>query len=193
MTFIRFINCSTFISLTILLGQSTSSVNGFVRDDLNGEPISYANVFISNTSIGAATNRDGYFVISDISSGSYEINVSMIGYAVYKETIELSDTSSIRIEVRLKKQVIQGSEILVTAERQKFERSMESSQISLDIREINSAPAFIEPAVFRTLQMLPCVQTTSDFSSVLDVRSSTPYQSLIMLDRIVIHNPYHLG
>ena len=67
----------------------------------------------------------------------------MIGYAVYKETIELSDTSSTRIEVRLKKQAIQGSEILVTAERQKFERSMESSQISLNLREINSAPAFV--------------------------------------------------
>ena len=180
----RFFKYSVFTSLTILLGQSNYSVNGFVRDDLNGEPISYANVFISNTSIGAATNRDGYFVISDIPSGSYEINVSMIGYAVYKETIELSDTSSTRIEVRLKKQVIQGSEILVTAERQKFERSMESSQISLDIREINSAPAFIEPDVFRTLQMLPGVQTTSDFSSASYVRGSTPDQNLIMLDGI---------
>ena len=70
---------------------------------------------------------------------------------------------------------------------------MESSQISLDIREINSAPAFIEPDVFRTLQMLPGVQTTSDFSSALYVRGSTPDQNLIMLDGIVVYNPYHLG
>tara|TARA_X000001036_G_scaffold34843_2_gene28388 strand:+ start:1184 stop:3571 length:2388 start_codon:yes stop_codon:yes gene_type:complete len=176
-----------------LLGQNTSSINGFVRNDLNGEPISYANVFISNTSLGAATDRDGYFVISDIPSGTYEVNVSMIGYAVHKETIDLTNTSSIRIEVRMKEQVIKGSEILVTAERQKFERSIESSQISLDIREINSAPAFIEPDVFRTLQMLPGVQTTSDFSSALYVRGSTPDQNLIMLDGIVVYNPYHLG
>ena len=176
-----------------MLGQNTSSINGFVRNDLNGEPISYANVFISNTSLGAATDRDGYFVISDIPSGTYEVNVSMIGYAVHKETIDLTNTSSIRIEVRMKEQVIKGSEILVTAERQKFERSIESSQISLDIREINSAPAFIEPDVFRTLQMLPGVQTTSDFSSALYVRGSTPDQNLIMLDGIVVYNPYHLG
>ena len=176
-----------------MLGQNTSSINGFVRNDLNGEPISYANVFISNTSLGAATDRDGYFVISDIPSGTYEVNVSMIGYAVHKETIDLTNTSSMRIEVRMKEQVIKGSEILVTAERQKFERSIESSQISLDIREINSAPAFIEPDVFRTLQMLPGVQTTSDFSSALYVRGSTPDQNLIMLDGIVVYNPYHLG
>jgi len=175
------------------VAQNSSSINGFVRNDANGEPISYANVFISNTSIGAATNRDGYFVISNIPSGIHEVNVSMIGYAVHKETIDLTETSSIRIEVRMKEQVIEGSEVLVTAERQKFERSIESSQISLDIREINSAPAFIEPDVFRTLQMLPGVQTTSDFSSALYVRGSTPDQNLIMLDGIVVYNPYHLG
>tara|TARA_B100000959_G_scaffold120948_1_gene127094 strand:- start:2928 stop:5312 length:2385 start_codon:yes stop_codon:yes gene_type:complete len=175
------------------VAQNTSSINGFVRNNANGEPISYANVFISNTSIGAATNRDGYFVISDIPLGEYEVNVSMIGYAVHKEMVELFDGSPVRLEIGMKDQVIEGSEVLVTAERQKFERSIESSQISLDIREINSAPAFIEPDVFRTLQMLPGVQTTSDFSSALYVRGSTPDQNLIMLDGIVVYNPYHLG
>ena len=72
--------------VTTLMGANGSSVNGFVRNDLDGEPISYANVFISNTSLGAATNRDGYFVISGIPSGEYELNVSMIGYAIHKES-----------------------------------------------------------------------------------------------------------
>ena len=193
MFFLRSIKVIIFISLTFLVAQNTSSINGFVRNNVNGEPISYANVFISNTSIGAATNRDGYFVISDIPLGEYEVNVSMIGYAVHKEMVELFDGSPVRLEIGMKDQVIEGSEVLVTAERQKFERSIESSQISLDIREINSAPAFIEPDVFRTLQMLPGVQTTSDFSSALYVRGSTPDQNLIMLDGIVVYNPYHLG
>ena len=93
----------------------------------------------------------------------------------------------------MKEEALKGSEVLVTAERQKFERSMESSQIALDLREINSAPAFVEPDIFRTLQMLPGVQTTSDFSSALYVRGSTPDQNLIMLDGIAVYNPYHLG
>ena len=105
----------------------------------------------------------------------------------------LFEGRSIRLDIRLKKEVIQTEEILVTAERQKFQRSIESSQISLDLREINSAPAFVEPDIFRTLQMLPGVQTTSDFSSALYVRGSTPDQNLIMLDGISIYNPYHLG
>ena len=170
-----------------------ASINGFIRDDASGEPISYANVFLSNSSLGAATNSDGYFVISEIPLGLYELNATMIGYAVFKKKVDLSLGESIRLEIRLKEEAIKGTEVLVTAERQKFERSMESSQIALDLREINSAPAFVEPDVFRTLQMLPGVQTTSDFSSALYVRGSTPDQNLIMLDGIAVYNPYHLG
>ena len=179
-----------FLSASTLFSQS---INGFVREESSGEPISYANVFLSNTAFGAATSRDGYFVITDVPKGEYEFNVSMIGYSIYKEKINVSDTSSLRLDIRLKEEVIETSEILVTAERQKFERMIESSQISLDLREINSVPAFIEPDIFRTLQMLPGVQTSSDFSSALYVRGSTPDQNLIMLDGIAIYNPYHLG
>ena len=63
----------------------TASINGFIRDDASGEPISYANVFLSNSSLGAATNSDGYFVISEIPLGLYELNATMIGYAVFKK------------------------------------------------------------------------------------------------------------
>ena len=183
-----------FFIFGFLFSQSmTASINGFVREDASGEPISYANVFLSNSSIGAATNSDGYFVLSGIPLGLYEVNATMIGYAVFKEKVDLLNGESVRLEIRLMEEAIKGTEVLVTAERQKFERSMESSQIALDLREINSAPAFVEPDVFRTLQMLPGVQTTSDFSSALYVRGSTPDQNLIMLDGIAIYNPYHLG
>ncbi len=182
-----------FVFYLLVSNLLSQSINGFVREESTGEPISYANVFLSNTALGAATSRDGYFVITDVPKGGYEFNVTMIGYSVYKEKISVSDTASIRLEILLKEEVIETSEILVTAERQKFERAIESSQISLDLREINSVPAFIEPDIFRTLQMLPGVQTSSDFSSALYVRGSTPDQNLIMLDGIAIYNPYHLG
>lgn len=184
------------IFLIYVLSKSAlvaSSINGFVRDTKNGEPISYANVFLNNTALGAATNRDGYFVISKVPVGKYELNISMIGYEIFKQEVHIFDSEAIRVDILLKEQALEVMEILVTAERQKFERQMESSQISLDMREINSAPAFIEPDVFRTLQMLPGVQTTSDFSSALYVRGSTPDQNLIMLDGITVYNPYHLG
>ena len=56
-----------FLISGFLFSQSmTASINGFIRDDATGEPISYANVFLSDSPLGAATNSDGYFVITGI-------------------------------------------------------------------------------------------------------------------------------
>ncbi|MEC7746524.1 MAG: carboxypeptidase-like regulatory domain-containing protein, partial [Candidatus Neomarinimicrobiota bacterium] len=130
MSKIKFFKYSLLVLVCCLKAQTTSSINGFVRDDATGEPISYANVFLSKTTLGAAANRDGYFVISNVPLGSYEIKATMIGYGIYKQEISISEGQPIRLEIRLKEEVIETSEILVTAERQKFEKSMESSQIS---------------------------------------------------------------
>ena len=61
--------CSFLLFGLFTYAQETSTISGFVREDATGEPISYANVFLSNTGLGAATNNDGYFVITKIPSG----------------------------------------------------------------------------------------------------------------------------
>ena len=169
------------------------SITGFIRDHSNGEPLSYANVFLQGTSIGAATNQDGYYVIPKISVGKYELVVSMIGYEMETRSINLLEGMTVREDVRLNPTAISGEEILVTAERQKFREQIEPSRIQLNMRDIEKLPSFVEPDVFRILRLLPGVQTMNDFSSALYVRGSTPDQNLIMMDGITVYNPFHLG
>lgn len=169
------------------------SVNGFVRDDATGEPLFYVNVFLQDTDLGAATNQDGYFVIPKIPPGTYEIVVSIIGYQMKRQSLTIEAGENVRLDFRLTAQAIEGETINVTAAREKYRQTVEPSQVILDIREIQVAPAFIEADVFRTIQMLPGVQTLNDFSSALYVRGSTPDQNLIMLDGITVYNPYHIG
>ena len=185
---------SLFISLNIN-AQQMSSISGFVRDNSSGEPLSYVNVFVvvEGSYKGSATNQDGYYVISDLFPGDYNVNASIIGYKMISNNVTLVSNDDIRLDFRLEISALEGQEVNVSAERIKFQQSIESSQISLDLREINTVPGFIEADVFRTLQMLPGVQSGGDFSSALYVRGSTPDQNLIMLDGITIYNPYHLG
>ena len=185
---------SLFISLNIN-AQQRSSISGFVRDNSSGEPLSYVNVFVvvEGSYKGSATNQDGYYVISDLFPGDYNVNASIIGYKMISNNVTLVSNDDIRLDFRLEISALEGEEVNVSAERIKFQQSIESSQISLDLREINTVPGFIEADVFRTLQMLPGVQSGGDFSSALYVRGSTPDQNLIMLDGITIYNPYHLG
>src|SRR6185503_15852325 len=45
---------------------------------------------------------------------------------------------------------------------------------------------------FRTLQTLPGVAGTDEFSSKLSVRGGAPDQNLTLMDGVEIHNPYRL-
>ena len=169
------------------------SVSGFVREAANGEPLFYVNVFLKNTNYGAATNQEGYFVIPSVPPGEYEIMVSIIGYEDVKQKLILRTGKNQRIDFRLKVTAIEGEAVTVTAMRTKFKESMETSNINISMKEIKLTPGFIEADVFRTIQLLPGVQTLNDFSSALYVRGSTPDQNLIMLDGITVYNPFHLG
>jgi len=184
---------TAFILLLVFGWLSAQSVSGFVRENATGEPLFYVNVFLKNTHLGGATNQDGYYVIPKVPPGTYEIAVSIIGYKMELQTITLSTGEDLRLDFRLNVEAVEGQTINVTATREKFRQMVEPSQITLDVREINVAPAFIEADVFRTIQMLPGVQTLNDFSSALYVRGSTPDQNLIMLDGITVYNPYHIG
>ena len=190
-----FKNIFSIFFILAINAQQTSTISGFVRDNATGEPLSYVNVFvvIEDSYKGSATNQDGYYVISNLFPGEYNVNASIIGYKMTTNKVTLASDEKLRLDFRLNVSALEGQEVNVSAERIKFQQSIESSQISLNLREINTVPGFIEADVFRTLQMLPGVQSGGDFSSALYVRGSTPDQNLIMLDGITIYNPYHLG
>ncbi|MBT4283632.1 MAG: TonB-dependent receptor [Candidatus Marinimicrobia bacterium] len=173
--------------------NSAQSITGFVRDHSNGEPLSYANVFLQGTNIGAATNMDGYFVIPNVSSGNYDLVASMIGFEMQAISIIVVDEENIRKDFRLSATSLMSQEVIVTAERQQFRKQVEPSRIQLNMRDIERLPSFVEPDIFRILKLLPGVQTMNDFSSALYVRGSTPDQNLIMMDGITVYNPFHLG
>lgn len=178
------------LALTIKAGAA--SINGFVRAEATGEPLAFVNVFLKDTYIGTATGPDGYYVIPDVRPGTHEIFVSIIGYETIAQKVTVAQ-DNLRLDFRLKVTSLEGESVTVTAERMKFKEKMELSSTNLSLKEIKSAPGFIEADVFRAIQLLPGVQSLNDFSSTLYVRGSTPDQNLIMLDGITVYNPFHLG
>ena len=184
----------TLLTLLIVCQYvDAQTVSGFVRESASGEPLGYANVFVKETSIGAAANMEGYFVITNVPTGDQEIAVSVIGYEMKVKEIKIVENENVRLDFRLERTVVEGQAVDVFGETQKMRQLVEPSRITLDLRTLETMPAFIEPDLFRAVQMLPGVQTLNDYSSALYVRGSTPDQNLIMLDGITVYNPYHLG
>ncbi|MCF7809305.1 MAG: TonB-dependent receptor [Candidatus Marinimicrobia bacterium] len=168
-------------------------VNGFLRDAQTGEPLLYANVSLKNTGMGAASDNMGYYIIQSIPPGKYTLQVLMIGYE--RAELEISVVAGLeeRYDFEIEPSSVQGEEVIVTGDRQRFEKEIEVSAVSLSMRDVKTMPAFVEADIFRSIQLLPGVQSSSDFSSALVVRGGSPDENLIMLDGIEIYNPFHLG
>lgn len=76
----------SFFTSSFLLAQS--ALRGKVTGSDNGQPIHLANVFLSNTSIGTVTAKDGSFVIEHFPSGRYDVVISCVGYEVQVVTVQ---------------------------------------------------------------------------------------------------------
>ena len=182
----------SFIIISVLKAQ-TSIISGFVSDSSSGEALIGANVFLRETGQGMATDINGYYIIQDIVPGNYTIMVSYIGFDIYKQKTRLNDDESRKININLVEQVVQLTEIEVTAEKLHRKNNIQPSKINLSPRMMKAAPALAEPDLFRTIQALPGVLTTSEFSTGLVIRGGNTDQNLIMLDGITVYNPSHLG
>ena len=101
---------SLFILFTIPSFGST--ITGRVTDEKQ-QPLSYATVFLKNTSIGTTSNADGYFVLY-APPGNYEIVFQYIGYAKYSQKIQLQD-APLTLNVALQRENISLSEVTVSA------------------------------------------------------------------------------
>ena len=74
-----------FITIFLFVGQSfilaqTGSIKGTVADKNTNEILPGANAIIKGTSLGAATNLDGEFVIKNVPAGNQVLEISYIGY-----------------------------------------------------------------------------------------------------------------
>jgi len=179
---------------SVSLAQSPyGRINGFLKDAETGEPLLYANVSLKNTGIGAATDNAGYYIITNIPPGNYTLQILMMGYERTEQAISVVAGLEERHDFEIVPVAITGEEVVVTGDRQRFEKQIEVSSVNLSMRDVKTMPAFVEADIFRTLQLLPGVQSSSDFSSALVVRGGSPDENLIMLDGIEIYNPFHLG
>ena len=175
------------------LGAQSTIISGFISDSSSGEALIGANVILQETGQGMATDMNGYYVLQDIVPGDYVLMVSYVGFSLTKEKLTISGGESIKLNIALLEEIVELSQVEVTAEQLQRKANIQPSKINLSPRMMKAAPALAEPDLFRTIQALPGVLTTSEFSTGLVIRGGNTDQNLILLDGVTVYNPSHLG
>ena len=105
-------------SLVLLLTASLFSqtrIDGRIVDKSTSEPLVGVNVFFSKTTWGATTDDNGFYTLTNIPAGQYELVVSMIGYEVEREQMIIKTDERFTLNFRLQSRAILMSEVNVTA------------------------------------------------------------------------------
>ncbi|MFA6540550.1 MAG: TonB-dependent receptor [Bacteroidota bacterium] len=182
-----------FLTLhSILFSAPAITLSGFVTDKANGESLPFANVYIKELKIGAATNIDGYFAIPNVPEGEFVVQVSLLGYRTQSFTINTVNGKNVVRNIQLTDQSVQVNEVIISGEKEEELRTTQTGRIVMQAKDIAQLPTIGEADVFRALQMMPGVKAVSEVSSGLNVRGGSSDQNLILLDGTVVYNPYHL-
>ena len=101
---------------SIQIFAQVGKISGVVKDASTNEALIGANVLIEGTTIGAATNVDGYYSIINVSPGTYNLRVSMIGYTPQMiKDVRVNIDLTTELNANLKSSTFETEEVVVVA------------------------------------------------------------------------------
>jgi len=106
-------------ALLLLLSASAVAQNGSVKGKVkaNGEAVAYANIILSNTTLGASSGKQGAFEVKNIPPGNYELVVSAIGFQTSTLKIKVTADQQATVDVAMNETFSALNEVVVTGTR----------------------------------------------------------------------------
>ncbi|MDX1700532.1 MAG: TonB-dependent receptor, partial [Melioribacteraceae bacterium] len=125
-------------SISSLLFAQSGKLKGRVLDKTTDEPLPAANVILLGTSIGAACDGEGNFLIRNIPVASYRIKVSYLGYETYEFNAEILENRTLEMEFKLDPVGVVGETVVITAQASGQKEAINQQLSSIQIKNVVS-------------------------------------------------------
>ncbi len=182
-----FIICYLIFHISLSAQNITVSGHLYERGSLESLPGGLIYEPVSQTA--TTTNTYGFYTLTlPYREGMYLV-FNSFGYI--NDTLWIRSAENVEYDARLSK-ITMLETVTIKGEKTNTEQ-VQMSSIKLTIREIQQVPMlFGEKDIFKTLLLLPGVQSASEGTSGIYVRGGGPDQNLIILDEATIYNASHL-
>jgi hypothetical protein len=181
---------------TILLFSIASyaqqvTISGTIKDDETTETLIGATIYIPELNTGTTTNEYGFYSIT-VPLGKYTFQVSYVGFQMYSENIDL--TQSIKKDISLIEEKNSLDEVIITTNNRKAEiLRPEMSVTKMNMSTVKQMPVVLgEVDILKSLQMLPGVTNNGEGTGGFHVRGGALDQNLVLLDEAIIYNTSHM-
>ena len=173
----------------ILLGQvvyagTTGKIVGRVTDKQTGDPLPAANVMIEGTTMGAATDVDGYYVILNVPPGKYTLKASYVGYQpMVVENVVVNEDRTTQVNFALVSKTLVATEVVVKAKEPVIKKDLTASVNIVKSEEVASLPVNqISEIVTRQAGVIE--------RGGLHIRGGRPDEVIYVVDGVEIRDPY---
>lgn len=159
----------------------TGKLAGRITDQ-SGEPLPGTTVFIADVGLGAAADANGDYLVLRIPPGTYTVRFSSIGFQTKVfEGVLITSNNTTTLDVSLNEEVIEGEEVIVTAERPIVDVSLTSTMATLSREDIAVLPV-------QQLQDIVNLQ-----AGVVDghFRGGRQGEVQYQVDGVSVNNPYN--
>jgi outer membrane receptor for ferrienterochelin and colicins len=127
---------------------------GIIRGEVTatGIPVELANVGLLNTTLGAATDVNGKFEIKNIPLGSYELQVSALGYKKFSQKVRVNSTQPVELKIELEESFEEMEAVVVTGTMKEVSRM--ESPVPVEVYSPQYFKKNPVPALFESLQIV---------------------------------------
>lgn len=171
--------------------QEKVSISGYIKDANTGESLIAAVIRIPDLKLSGYTNNYGFYSLS-VPTGTYQVEVSFVGYQTWVQQVEITDGKTLNIEMKPESNTIE--EVVISGKKQ--DENVSSAQmgsLKFTMEEVKNIPViFGERDILKTIQLLPGVASGGEGSSSFYVRGGAGDQNLILLDEATVYNASHL-
>ncbi|TFB11425.1 TonB-dependent receptor [Candidatus Marinimicrobia bacterium MT.SAG.2] len=120
---------------------TTGKIVGMVIDEETGQPLIGANIILKGTSMGAAADITGRYMILNVPPGRYILIVRMIGYATVEyENLRVSIDLTTSVDFSLTTRAVVGEVVTVIGKTPLIRLDLTSSSVSISAEQIEALP-----------------------------------------------------
>lgn len=192
--------CIRRISLFILLCclcwnvfAAEYQIKGVVIDKSTRQPLEFVNVLVVGLGIGASTDANGNFLITQVPPGIYRLQASFLGYKTELTPEYRVNHVTPYVQIELEEENASLNEVVVTAPPfQKVPESPVSLRV-IGLQEIEKAPG-ANRDISKVVQNYPGVAFSPiGYRNDLIVRGGGPSENRFYLDGVEIPNINHFS
>ena len=184
-----------FLCTNITWGQ-TASIRGFVTDADDREALAGVNVILESDAgglRGGVSDSDGIYNLTRITTGTYVLRFSFVGYTPWSDTLALQAGQRLNLNIALQPTPGVLEEVIVEAEEGTAAARVTAGLQTVSPMDMDLLPTpDVSGDLASFLTTLPSVITLGDRGGQYYIRGGEPSHNLTLLDGIYVYQPYHI-